>query len=159
VLLALNPTAVIRHTDGPCWRLWDVFANFVVLQLLQLHPASKNQGIAGKGYAVSIMVGDAGYDDVLTHRGNRLVLRYEASDFGGTLLEASLQGGLRLRVFLAERALGRELFAGFPKAGYLFLPFMRIKKKLPPNKERPAVFMLTATMANNECHAAFETEV
>ena len=100
----------------------------------------------------------AGYHDALSRKGNRLVLRYEGSEIGSKLLEASHRGGLRLRVFLAECAPGRELFTGCPKTGYLFLPFMRIKKKLPPTREHPFLFLLTATLTNRECHTAFEIQ-
>jgi len=118
------------------WGLWDEFKNASILQLLQLHPADGGQGIAGKDFAVSLLImGQEKYPNrvAVDRESKNLIVDYYTSDKGKGLMKRAKKNRILVRVFLSPNNPARSsLFLGDPTA-VLFLPLMTVMNKKSDN--------------------------
>ena len=132
----LNGSAILQNAlsntkHHAFWQPWDQFSNASVLQLLHLHPASKGNGVGGKGFAVSILIRQGGKGSkfpnrIEVHKDRHLLrVHYYVAEQGFTLLQQSMMESLLIRAFLCPTHEGRQLFSGNQKA-ILFLPLLHI---------------------------------
>jgi hypothetical protein len=113
-----------KDPEAMSWQPGDVFHNFSTLQLLHLHPVSKNQGVGGKQQAVSLVIAsnEGKYQNSLQISERGLTIWYESSLRGEKLLQTSFDQHSSIRVFLHCTHEKRQLFPG-PQVGYLFIGY------------------------------------
>ena len=127
----INADLVRKSNYELVWGAWDEFANVSILQLLQLHPADHGQGIAGKDYALSLLVMD---NDIYPNRLSLLLddsvsilkLQYYTSRKGKPLLLKAWKESILLRVFLSEPFRKKSQLFKDVSSSLLYLPLMFI---------------------------------
>jgi len=102
---------VRKHKENvDCWCPGDLFSNVGVLQVFNLHPAQC--GIAGSGYAVSIILSDSIYNNTINITNNILEIfyQYPVNGPGKSQLLTAMNNHRTIRVFVLPTSSQRTKF-------------------------------------------------
>jgi hypothetical protein len=152
-ILTANGAGVLVSNYNLLWGPWDEFCNVSILQLLQLHPADHGQGVAGRGHAVSVLLGNSSYSNELTldKEFGLLQIFYYVPKNRRRMMKSAWKNQILLRGFLCTNGPGRELFRCKNKS-VLHLPLLHVVSKIRDEKGIRFLLAAQVTLAEIEMH-------